>query len=132
MNEGTWTYRRFSTPLMTLGNWIPLWLTAYKKGTMRDSSFHQLELLERLIPEDIKRQPLTEIRPMDLQAFFNSFAETASKSYMDKMRVMINALFVEAVENDFCPKNPMRKVKIPHVVERQREAFSMNDVRIIL
>lgn len=122
MNEGTWTYRRFSTPLMTLGNWIPLWLTAYKKGTMRDSSFHQLELLERLIPEDIKRQPLTEIRP----------AETASKSYMDKMRVMINALFVEAVENDFCSKNPMRKVKIPHVVERQREAFSMNDVRIIL
>lgn len=99
---------------------------------MRDSSYHQLELLERLIPEDIKSLPMTEIRPMQLQAFFNSFAETASKSYMDKMRVMVNALFVEAIENDYCSKNPMRTVKIPHVAERQREAFSMDDVKIIL
>lgn len=75
---------------------------------------------------------MTEIRPMQLQMFFNSFAETASKSYMDKMRVMVNALFVEAIENDFCNKNPMQKVKIPHVTERQREAFTMADVKIIL
>lgn len=117
---------------LTLGEWIPLWLSAYKKGTMRDSSYHQLELLERLIPDSIKGQPLTDIRPMELQAFFNAFAERASKSYMDKMRVMLNALFNEAVENDFCAKNPMRKIKIPHVVERQREAFHMEDVKIIL
>lgn len=117
---------------LTLGEWIPLWLSAYKKGTMRDSSYHQLELLERLIPDSIKGQPLTDIRPMELQAFFNAFAERASKSYMDKMRVMLNALFNEAVENDFCAKNPMRKIKIPHVVERQREAFPMEDVKIIL
>ncbi len=118
--------------IMTLEGWIPLWLTTYKKGTMRDSSFHQLELLARLIPEDIKSQPMSEIRPMDLQAFFNSFAATASKSYMDKMRVMVNSLFVEAIENDFCSKNPMRKVKIPHVIEHQREAFTMDDVKVIL
>lgn len=117
---------------LTLGEWIPLWLSAYKKGTMRDSSYHQLELLERLVPESIKSQPLTDVRPMELQAFFNAFAETASKSYMDKMRVMLNALFTEAVENDFCAKNPMRKVKIPHVAERQREAFPLDDVKIIL
>lgn len=122
----------YNESTITLGDWIPLWLTSYKKGTMRDSSYHQLELLERLIPEDIKSLPMTAIRPMQLQAFFNSFAETASKSYMDKMRVMVNALFVEAIENDYCSKNPMRTVKIPHVVERQREAFSMDDVKIIL
>lgn len=117
---------------MTLENWIPIWLSAYKKGTMRDSSYHQLELLERLIPSDIKGQLLSEIRPMDLQAFFNLFAETASKSYMDKMRVMMNALFAEAIENEFCAKNPMRSVKIPHVAERQREAFPIEAVKIIL
>lgn len=92
---------------MTLGAWIPLWLAAYKKGTIRDSSYHQLELLERLIPQDIKDRPMVEIRPMQLQMFFNSFAETASKSYMDKMRVMVNALFEEAIENDFCRKTPI-------------------------
>lgn len=119
-------------PSMTLNEWIPIWLNAYKKGTMRDSSFHQLELLERLIPENIKARPLAEIRPLELQAFFNSFAETASKSYMDKMRVMLNGLFTEAIDNELCSKNPMRKVKIPHITERQREAFSVPEVKIIL
>lgn len=117
---------------MTLGGWVPLWLMSYKKGTIKDTSFHQLELLERLIPDQLKARPMTAIRPMELQAFFNAFAETASKSYMDKMRVMINSLFEQAIDNDLCSKNPMRKVKVPHVTERQRETFSRDDVKVIL
>lgn len=103
-----------------------------QKRTIKDTSFHQLELLERRIPNQIKSQTLTDIRPMELQRFFNTFAETASKSYIDKMRVMINSLFEQAIDNELCHKNPMRKVKIPHVRERQREVYSMEEVRMIL
>lgn len=117
---------------VTLGKWLLAWMEAYKKDTMRDSSFHQLELLERRIPEHIKSQPLTDILPMELKAFFNAFAKTASKSYVDKMRGMLKTAFADAVENGLCPKNPMRKVAIPHVAEKEREAFSMDEVKIIL
>lgn len=117
---------------MTLGDWIPLWLSSYKKGTIKDTSYHQLELLERLIPNQLKARPMTEVRPMELQAFFNAFAKTASKSYMDKMRVMINSLFERAIDNDLCVKNPMRRVKVPRVTEQQREVFSREDVKVIL
>ena len=84
---------------MTLGQWIPLWMNAYKKGTIRGTSYHQLELLARLIPDDLKEMALAEIRPMQIQAFYNTFGLTASKSYMAKMRVMVSSLFLEAVEN---------------------------------
>ncbi len=117
---------------LTLGQWIPLWMTAYKQGTIKGTSYHQLELLARLIPEELKKMPLTDIRPMQIQAFYNHFGLTASKSYMDKMRVMVNALFLEAVENGLCDKNPTRRLKAPRVPERPREAYTMDEVKLIL
>lgn len=117
---------------MTLGEWVPIWLASYKKDTMKQTSYHQLEILERHIPDDLKALPLREVQPIALQAFFNEFARTTSKSYMDKMRVMVNSLFERAIDNDLCGKNPMRMVKVPRVKEKQREAFSQEDVKTIL
>lgn len=28
---------------LTLGDWLPVWLASYKKGTMKETSFHQLD-----------------------------------------------------------------------------------------
>ena len=74
---------------MTLNEWIPQWMESYKLGTIKETSYHQLELLWRLIPDNLLKKDLADILPMHLQAFFNRFARSASKSYMDKMRVMI-------------------------------------------
>lgn len=115
----------------TLREWIPQWLTLYKEGTMKETSFHQLELLARQIPEELKDSQLDEIKPMQLQAFFNEFSKQYSKSYVDKMRVMIKALFRTACENDLCQKDPMTKVRIPNVDEQKREAFTLEEMKLI-
>ena len=117
---------------LTLGEWIPLWLKCYKAGTMKQGSYHQLELLERRIPDFLKAIPLGEVLPMHIQAFYNEFAKTASKSYMDKMRVMVNALFREAVENGICDRNSTLHLKVPHVLEKVRESFTFEEVSTIL
>lgn len=117
---------------MTLSEWIPQWLNAYKRGTIKDSSYHQLELLERRIPDELKGKDLNDIKPMDLQAFFNAFAKSASKSYMDKMRVMVNTLFRTAIDNGYCNKNPTINLKIPQVDEIPSNSFTAEEFRIIL
>ena len=91
---------------MTLREWIPQWLDAYKLGTIKERSFHQLELLVKHFPGTLLDTELDEIKPMHLQGFINWFSQDASKSYMDKMRVLIHALFADAVENGFCVKDP--------------------------
>ena len=85
---------------MTLKAWIPTWLANYKEGTMKGTSYHQLELLVKLIPDNLMELPMAEIKPMELQAFFNDFAAKYSKSYVDKMRVIIRGLFRTACENE--------------------------------
>lgn len=117
---------------MILSEWIPLWMDSYKRGTMKDTSFHQLELLARHIPVSLMSMELSEILPMHLQKFYNTFAATASKSYMDKMRVMINALFAEAVENGLCSRNPTIRLKVPYIAEKPRETFTADEVRVIV
>ena len=38
---------------MTLREWIPQWLQAYKFGTMKQHSYHQLEILAGHFPDDL-------------------------------------------------------------------------------
>lgn len=117
---------------MTLGEWIPMYLTAYKLGTIRPDSYYTLELLAGHISPELLNAELSDIKPMHVQRFYNEFASAHSKSYMDKMRVFMNGLFVAAIDNDFCEKNPTVNLKIPHLTERPREAFTMEEVRTIL
>ena len=117
---------------MTLGEWIPQYLVSYKLNTIRPDSYYTLELVARQVPQDLKDMELTAILPMHLQKFYNEFGQRVSKSYMDKMRVFINALFVAAIDNDFCTKNPAARLKVPHIKEKPREAFTLEEVAIIL
>ena len=116
---------------MTLKAWIPTWLANYKEGTMKGTSYHQLELLVKLIPDNLMELPMAEIKPMELQAFFNDFAAKYSKSYVDKMRVIIRGLFRTACENELLRKDPMTHVRIPSVNEKQRESFTPEEVMLI-
>ena len=61
---------------MTLGQWIPQYLTNYKLHTIRPDSYYTLEMVARKIPDDLQDMELTEILPMHLQRFVNAFAVT--------------------------------------------------------
>lgn len=117
---------------MTLGQWIPEYLAAYKRNTIRPDSYYTLELVAGKIPQELKDMELSVILPMHLQRFVNDFGLTASKSYMDKLHVMLNALFVTAMDNDLCTKNPVSRVKFPRIKEQPREAFTLEEVCKIL
>lgn len=117
---------------MTLGEWIPAFIDAYKRDTIRPDSLYTVQLVASKIPSEILAMELDEIRPMHLQRFVNAFALTASKSYMDKLHVLLNGLFVAAIDNDLCAKNPAARVKYPRIREQPREAFTMEEACAIL
>ena len=117
---------------MTLGEWFPQWLKYYKEGTIKGTSLHQYELLERKLPADLCEMELNDIRPMHLQKFINEFAKGASKSYMDKMRVMLRSLFVTAIENGLCENDPTKRLRLPRVAQTPREAYTPEEMQTIV
>ena len=117
---------------MTLREWIPAWMESYKLDTIKERSYHQIELLHRKFPDDLLDMELATIKPMHLQAFVNQFSIDASKSYMDKMRVMLHGLFSAAVDNDIIPRDPSAKLRIPQVIETPREGFTEDEAQTIV
>lgn len=105
---------------------------AYKLGTMKEHSYHQLELLERQIPQELKDRELSEILPMELQQFVNSFGKDASKSYLDKMRVLLRGLFLDAMDNGLCDHDPTKRLRFPRKQEEPRDVFTAQEVACIL
>lgn len=71
---------------------------------------------------------MDDILPMHLQRFVNEFAQAYSKSYLDKLHVMLNALFTTAIDNDFCRKNPAARIKYPRLRENEPEPFTLEEV----
>ena len=78
---------------MTLGEWIPEYLTAYKLNTIKGNSYYSLELVAKHIPQELKDMEMNDIRPMHLQRFYNEFATGASKSYMTRCGYSSTACF---------------------------------------
>lgn len=117
---------------MTLREWIAMWLESYKLGTIKVHSYHQLEILAQHFPDDLLDMQLADIKQMHLQRFINEFSQGASKSYMDKMRVMIHGLFSAAVDNGFIGRDPSAKLRIPQVIEKPRESFTEDEAHKII
>ena len=120
------------SPDITLEEWMDKYLETCRKGTMRDTSYHQLELLADKLPAGLKEKRVKDIVPIELQSFMNKFAATASKSYTDKMAGLIRSAFAEATENDICVKNPARKLKTPKKRDPLKHAFTSTEAQIIL
>ena len=120
------------TPDMKLGSWAEKWLLDYKAGTMKQTSFHQLEILVDKIPSELMKKKISDITPSDLQGFLNRFSVNSSKSYIKKMQGMLKSIFVEAQDNGLCEKNPARRIKSPKGSEKARASCTPDECVIIL
>ena len=119
------------SPSTTFGAWLDMYLTSCRKDTIKDTSYHQLELLVKKIPTELAEKKVCDIAPIELQHFLNSFAVATSKSYVDKMTGLLKAAFAEAQDNGLCVRNPTRKLKKPKKTEDPKQSFSVQEVETI-
>lgn len=117
---------------MKLCDWIDLYLNNYKKGTVKEQWFKLLTTMSDHIPAKTKAKMVSSIKPIELQGFLTQFANENSKSYAMKMRCFLRALFAEAQDNDICIKNPAQKLVVPSKIEKPREAYTANEVKLIM
>lgn len=116
----------------TLRQWLDKYLVGYRKGSMLETSYRQLELLRDHIDSDLLDTRIPKIKPIDLQGFLNRFSEHASASYIAKMTSLLRSAFAEALENDVLEKNPAKKIHTPYKPEKARESYTMEEASQII
>ena len=87
------------------------WLETFKKGKVKDNTYrgtYENPVLKHLIPYFGKAQ-INSIKQSDVQKFFDEKGREYSLETLKKMRSALNLIFVAAIDDDLCYKNPVNK-----------------------
>ena len=90
-------------------------------------------LIEEDLIEPFDELPLEKIDKFTLQTHLNKLAKTHSKDRVLQIRAYMRAIFAEAVDQDFLPKDPARMVKVPaHLRETDKTVLTWDQLRSAL
>ena len=70
-------------------------------------------LIESDLVEEFEDVPLGNFDKFTLQVHLNKLAKTHSRDRVLQMRAYLRDIFAEAADQDFLPKDPARKVRVP-------------------
>lgn len=105
----------FRPEKVTMNKWFDDWIEVYKKpkckpGTIKDYTTYYNNHLR----DTIGNCQLSEIKTLDLQRLLNDMqAEGYSQKSLDKVYMVVNQLYKQAVKTDLLQKNPCINVTIP-------------------
>ncbi len=90
-------------------------------------------LIEADLIEKFDEDRLEDIDKFALQTHLNKLTKIQSKDRVLQIRAYMQAIFSEAVDQDFLPKDPARKVKVPaHLRETDKTVLTWDQLRLAL
>lgn len=124
--------------IMTFDTWAYKWLETYKKGVVKDHTYHftyKSNVDKYLIPYFGKAH-IANIKQIDIQKYFNSVTtangEPLAKSTLDKQKIILKSMFDAAVDNDLCFKNPVKNIKFQHVSDSvEKRVYTKSEAEIV-
>ena len=109
--------------------YLPLKEADWKEETAKTKKYLiQADLVDAF--EDVR---LENIDKLDLQTHLNQMAKTGSRDRVLQARAYMRAIFAEAVDQDFLPKDPARSIKVPSVLlETDKTTLTWDQMRTAL
>jgi integrase len=90
-------------------------------------------LIEADLIEKFDEDRLEDIDKFALQTHLNKLAKVQSRDRVLQIRAYMQAIFSEAVDQDYLPKDPARKVKVPaHLRETDKTVLTWDQLRLAL
>src|SRR5581483_7501474 len=104
MNDGSVTFGWF-----VRNRFFPLKEAQWKEETAKVKKW----LIENDLIEEFEDVPLENFDKFTLQVHLNKLAKTRSRDRVLQVRAYLRDIFAEATDQDFLPKDPARKVRVP-------------------
>lgn len=118
----------------SFGEWTMKWLETYKKPTVSENTYlhtYKGPINKHIIPY-FGKADLRNIRNIDVQKFFSIKQQTLSESMLEKLKIILNAIFECAIENDLCTKNPVKHTEYRSGVEKtEKQVYTDEQLEIV-
>jgi integrase len=109
--------------------WLPLKQANWKEETARDKKcIIKMDLIDKF-----DNVPLENFDKFALQLHLNDLAKIRSRDRVLQIRAYVRDIFAEAVDQDFLPKDPARKVGLPkQLADTDTTILSWDQLRNVL
>ncbi|MBP3921992.1 MAG: site-specific integrase [Ruminiclostridium sp.] len=115
----------------TLAEWIPLWLNTYKRNNVQSSTYDEyVYLLGKVTAHKLGKMYLTDIKPIHITDFFAGC--NYSHSVRKRLRFLLHGLFSDAIDNDYCYKNPVARAQIAKKEQGEKKSYTEDQATQIL
>ena len=121
------------TKVMTFGQfWRERFRPMYEQKWKASSRKTQIDNIERYCVQLLEHSPLSDIEKFQLQMIANRLAQQFSKSVVTKFLIWSRAILEEAVDQDFIPKNPARKLITPETRAENKRYLELHEIPMVL
>jgi integrase len=109
--------------------YLPLKETDWREETAKVKK----HLIQADLVDTFADARLENIDKFSLQTHLNRLAQTRSRDRVLQVRAYLQAIFAEAVDQDFIGKDPARTIKVPaHLKETDKTVLSWDQLRAVL
>jgi len=117
---------------ITLAQWLQEWLDKYKKVKIKPSTYELYEsLIKIIINPELGNIPLKDLRPIQIQSFYNKLYEEEkySSSTVRKIHVVLRGALDQAVKNRLILENVTLHVELPRPDTKKVKVFTLEEQR---
>ena len=118
---------------MLFSDWAEKWLEYYKKPDVSERTYldtYEFNLYKHILPA-FGDMMISEIKPIHIKTFLAKYA-SKSKSLKKKLKMILSAIFEDAIDNELITSNPCRKIKITGEEDKRKETYTAEECRKIL
>ncbi len=117
------------SPDIKLGAWLDLYLETYVKPRVQDTTYELYCQTKRSLPEALLSQKTSEVTQIELQRAITALGK--SRSYIDKLLVILRAAYNTAIDNGLTSRNPARAIKAPPAQSKPRKIYTEKQINQI-
>lgn len=131
----TWKKERESdepvsvSPDIKLGDWLDLYLETYVKPRVQDTTYELYCCTKKSLPEALLLKKVSDVTQIELQRAISKLDK--SRSYIDKLLVILRAAYNTAIDNGIVTRNPARSVKAPPQKQIPRKIYTEKQINKI-
>lgn len=113
----------------TLEQWLDTWLTEYKKGNIRPTTYSSYEYIIRVhIKPKLGKALIRELKPEQVQKFYNERkASGLSARTVRYIHVVLHEALEQAMRNNLVVRNVSEATTLPKQEKREMRVLSQNE-----
>lgn len=119
---------------VTLGEWLDRWMSEYKQGVLRASTYARYcsDIKNHIAPH-IGQKKLTQVRSSDIQKLYNALSgQGLASATVRGVHMILHSALACAVREGLLPKDPTEGASPPKIQRKEKRVLSKSEIGIFM